>query len=108
MEFIIIGIVSALNLIIIIHKLKKSRVEDAIFDALLMFLMLAISNGSYGAMVVSMIASLVVSIYLWASPPKFFRAFTKREDVQLVVRELKELTKENSPRKKKRGEYDFD
>ena len=108
MEFILIGIVSALNLIIIIHKLKKSRVEDAVFDAILMFTMMGISNGSYGAMVVSMIASLVISIYLWASPPMFFRTFAKRKDVKKAISDLKSLTEENTPKKKTLEDIKFD
>ena len=72
MEFIIIGIVSALNLIVIVHKFKKGRVEDGIFDAILFALMTSLFSGSYGGMVVAMISSLVISIYLLASTPEFF------------------------------------
>lgn len=108
-EFIIIGIVSALNLIVIVHKFKKGRIEDGIFDSVLFSLMASMFSGSYGGMVVAMISSLIISLYLWASPPVFFRLFTKREDVQLVVKEIKELAKENSRKNKtKLKDYDFD
>jgi len=107
-EFIIIGIVSALNLIVIIHKFKKGRVEDGVLDSILFAVMTFLFSGSYGGMVVAMISSLIISIYLLASPPMFFRVFTKREDVQLALKEIKELVKENPPRKQKRGDYDFD
>ena len=95
MEFVIIGIVSALNLIVIVHKFKKSRIEDGIFDSLLFTLMASLFAGSYGGMVVSMISSLVISLYLWASPPMFFRAFTRRKDVKKAMKDLKSLVKEH-------------
>ena len=45
MEFLIIGIVSALNLIIIVSKFKRGRVEDAVFDTgLFAFLTIVIGN----------------------------------------------------------------
>lgn len=72
MEFIIIGIVSALNLIVIIHKFKKGRTEDSVFDLTLFVVMASLFTGSYGGMVVAMISSLIISIYLWAYPPTFF------------------------------------
>lgn len=73
MEFLLIGIVSALNLIIIIHKFKKSRVEDGIFDIVLFGLLVVLFSGSYSGMVVGMVASICVSAYLWFCPPTFFQ-----------------------------------
>jgi len=72
MEFLVIGIVSALNLIIIIQKFKRKRFEDGVFDVLLFIAVVTIFSGSYAGMVVSMVASLIISIYLWSSPPEFF------------------------------------
>lgn len=99
---------SALNLIVIIHKFKKGRTEDGIFDSILFGLMASMFSGSYGGMVVAMIASLIISIYLLASPPKFFHVFTKRDDVKLAVKELKELVKEKPSRKAKSEGFHFD
>jgi len=93
MEFIIIGIVSALNLIVIVHKFKKNRVEDGIFDSLLFIFMVVVFSGSYGGMVVSMIASLIISIYLWFSPPTIFSTLIKRIDIGQAIKELKEILK---------------
>ena len=56
----------------IVHKFKKGRVEDGIFDSILFTVMASLFAGSYGGMVVAMISSLIISIYLWASPPTFF------------------------------------
>ena len=99
MEFILIGLVSALNLIIIVHKLRNHRTEDAVLDGLLFTLLASLFNGSYAAMVVAMIASLVISLYLWASPSTFFRSFTKRDDVKNAVKDFKGLFEEGSNKK---------
>jgi spore maturation protein CgeB len=104
MEFIIIGIVSAINLIVIVHKFKKGRVEDGIFDSILFTIMASLFSGSYGGMVVAMISSLIISIYLLASPPKFFRSFANRKDVKEAISKLKEKPKS----RKKDKEIDFD
>ena len=90
MEFIIIGVVSAINLIVIIHKFKKGRVEDGIFDSVLFVVLASMFAGSYGGMVVAMIASLMISIYLLASPPKFFAAFMKSAGVKEAIEKLKQ------------------
>lgn len=108
MEFIIIGIVSALNLIVIVHKFKKGRVEDGIFDSILFILMASLFSGSYGGMVVAMISSLIISIYLWASPPKFFKTFMGRSDVKETIKDFKNLARENPKRKKSEKEINFD
>ena len=75
MGFIIIGIVTAINMIVIISKLKHKRYEDAIFDTVFLVTVAVLFSGSYGGMVVAMIASMVMSIYLYAYPPMFFRTF---------------------------------
>lgn len=78
MEFLLIGIISALNLIVIIHKFKKNRVEDGVFDVTLFGILVILFNGSYSGMVVGMVASLVVSTYLWVFPPTFFQKLTTK------------------------------
>lgn len=75
MEFVLIGLISAFNLLVVLVKVKKGRFEDAIFDAALMFLLSSMFSGSYGGMVVAMVASLSVSIWLFISPPTFSRKF---------------------------------
>ena len=97
MEFIIIGIVSALNLIIIVHKFKKGRVEDGIFDTLLFITLASLFHGSYAGMVVAMISSLIVSIYLWSSPPRFFRSFVQSDKVQKTVKDFKRKANSSKP-----------
>lgn len=72
MEVFIIGVVVALNIIIILRKFKAKRTEDGIFDASLLALVTVTFSGSYAGLVVATVASLLISIYLYASPPKFF------------------------------------
>lgn len=91
MEFVLIGIVSAFNLIIIKVKLEKKRYEDAVFDLSLMALLAFLFSGSYGGMVVAMVASLATSIYLLASPPKFTSTLHKK-----FSEELDEIKRINS------------
>lgn len=91
MEFLIIGIVSALNLIVIVHKFRKGRTEDGIFDSALFALMAIMFSGSYGGMVVAMISSLIISIYLWTSPPMFFRKAVTSQEGQSSLAEVKKF-----------------
>ena len=72
MEFIVLGLVVALNFIIIKMKLDRGRVEDAIFDGALLGVITMLFAGSYAGLIVGTVASLFVSIYLLASPPTFF------------------------------------
>lgn len=89
MEFLVIGIVSALNLIIIVSKFKRGRIEDAIFDTGLFAFLTIVFSGSYGGMVVAMIGSFVVSLYLLISPPTFFRKAMNSKTTQDTINNLK-------------------
>ena len=108
MEFLIIGIISALNLIVIVHKFKKGRVEDGVFDAILFGFMAILFSGSYGGMVVAMISSLIISIYLWTSPPTFFKSLVASKDVQGLLKDVKSLTDPNKSKKRKVSLEDLD
>lgn len=72
MEFLVLGIVVAINFIIIKMKLDRKRWEDAIFDVLTLLVIMALFRGSYAGLIVGSVASLFISIYFFASPPKFF------------------------------------
>ncbi len=72
MEFLVLGIVVAINFIIIKMKLDRKRWEDAIFDVATMVIILTMFSGSYAGLIVGSVASLCISIYFFASPPKFF------------------------------------
>jgi len=87
--FAIIGIVTALNVLLIKKKLDKKRYEDAFFDMALLILIIIIFSGSFGALVVGMVASLVISIAFYASPPNFIRplATKAKEEFEKVKKQ---------------------
>ena len=72
MEFLLIGIATSFNLLVIKWKLEHSRFEDASLDATILFVLTAVFSGSTGGLIIATISSFIVSIYLLASPPKFF------------------------------------
>jgi hypothetical protein len=72
MELIVLGIVVAVNFIIVKMKFASKRWEDGIFDLLILFTIMALFKGSYAGLVVGSIASLFISLYFLASPPTFF------------------------------------
>ena len=71
MEFLIIGLAAAFNIIVIKAKFERGRVLDGILDAAGLLFVTIVFSGSYGALVVGTIASAIFSIYLMISPPKF-------------------------------------
>ena len=73
MEFLIIGLATAFNVLVIKIKLERLRYEDAAFDAILLILLSLVFGGTYAGMVVATISSAIISVYFMASPPKFFR-----------------------------------
>jgi hypothetical protein len=89
MEFVIIGIVTALNILFIKKKFDKKRYEDGVFDLALLITITIIFSGSYGALVVGMVASLIISIAFYANPPKFIGSlFSKIKSKPLNIQEL--------------------
>lgn len=72
MEFAILGLVVAVNFVIVKMKLDRKRWEDAVFDVLTLLIIMALFSGSYAGLIVGSVASLFISIYFFASPPKFF------------------------------------
>ena len=69
MEYLVIGIAVALNIIIILWKYEKKRYADGTLDFILLITIAILFSGSYGALVVGTVASLVISIYLFIKPP---------------------------------------
>jgi hypothetical protein len=71
MEFMIIGFAVFFNIAVIKWKLDRERYADGITDIVLLVLVSILFSGSYGALVVGTVASALVSIYLFFSPPRF-------------------------------------
>lgn len=70
MDLAIIGVVVAFNFLVIYAKITKKRYLDAILDAALLSTVSILFGGSYAGLVVSTIASAIISIYLFFNPPK--------------------------------------
>lgn len=102
MEFLVIGVVTAVNMIVILLKFKHGRLEDAIFDVALLTTVTVLFAGSYGGMVVAMIASMIISIYLYANPPKFFKGALASDEAKSLINSFNKLRTElTTPTKKK-------
>lgn len=72
MEFLILGLVVAVNFIIVKMKLDRKRWEDAVFDIAVLLIIMALFSGSYAGLIVGSVASLFMSLFFFASPPTFF------------------------------------
>jgi hypothetical protein len=70
MELVIVGVVTFLNLIILKIKFEAGRTADLIIDIGAIVVLNYFFAGTLGGMIVAMVASLLMSIYLWFSPPK--------------------------------------
>ena len=70
MEFILIGLAVAANVLFVLFKYERKRYPDATLDLILLIVIAMLFSSSYGALVVGTIASLIISIYLYANPPK--------------------------------------
>lgn len=78
MEFMLIGIATAFNLLIIYWKLEKKRYEDAAVDFSLLFALTKVFEGSYGGLVCATISSAIISVYLIAHPPTFTKGMYEK------------------------------
>lgn len=73
MEFILVGVAVFFNIAFIKWKFDRKRYADATLDLILLVLVAILFSGSYAALVVGSIASALVSLYLYVSPPKLSR-----------------------------------
>ena len=93
MEFIVIGIVTAINFLFIKKKFDLKRYEDAVLDLLLLVVILVIFSGSYGALVVGMVASLIISISFYANPPAFITPLINNLKKELTAKPANRFTR---------------
>lgn len=70
MEYTIMGIALAFNILVVMWKLRHDRVLDGIIDGSLLVLVAIIFSGSTAALIIGTIGSALVSIYLLISPIK--------------------------------------
>lgn len=71
MEYLILGLALAFNLLVIKEKYQRGRTEDATLDFALLAVITYFFSGSYGALVIGTIASAFISVWLFFNPPKF-------------------------------------
>lgn len=94
MEFLLIGLAVAFNIIVIKAKLERGRIADGIMDTAFLILVTVVFSGSYGALVVGTIASAFFSIYLMISPPKIGKSEKLDELKKKFMDELKDRMKD--------------
>jgi len=75
-EFAIIGIVTAFNILIILWKFNRGQNFNAFVDAALLVLVAIVFSGTYAALVVGSIASAIVSLWLCFVPLRGKKAMT--------------------------------
>ena len=71
MEFILVGVAIFFNIAFIKWKFDRERYADVALDLSLLVAVAILFSGSYAALVAGTIASALVSLYLYFSPPKF-------------------------------------
>lgn len=67
---LIIGAVTGLNLMFVKMKFDRKRYEDGVLDLLVLVALSFVFGGSFSGLVVATVSSLIISIYLFISPPK--------------------------------------
>lgn len=71
MEVLMIGIVTAINLIILKWKFEQERWGDLVLDVTSLYLLSVMFGNTMSGMVIAMIASAIISTYLYFNPPKW-------------------------------------
>ena len=64
-----VAISTLLNVVFIKIKYDKARYMDAGVDLILLILVFVVFKGSFGALATGTVSSMLISIYLWFSPP---------------------------------------
>jgi len=72
MDLVIMGLITGLNFILIYIKFNIGRLADAALDLTAFAVICTLfSTAGQGGLFVGMLASFVVSVYLWFKPPAF-------------------------------------
>jgi len=70
MLWLIIGILTAFNILIFKIKFEQGRYGDLLYDIFAFLVLNMIFGGTLGGMIVAMVASGIISVYLYFNPPK--------------------------------------
>lgn len=106
MELLILGVVAAVNMLIIKFKIEKARYEDAALDVFIMVVLTYLFSGTYSGMIVAMVASLFVSIVLFVSPPKFTKILKEKSKEALKELDL-DLGRSNVKSESRKDKFDL-
>lgn len=69
-SLLIIGVAVFFNFAVIKFKVERLRYADAVLDVTLLAIVSFLFGGSFGGLVVATVASALISLYLFFSPPK--------------------------------------
>ena len=69
--FLIIGLATAFNFVVIIRKYRLHRYFDAFIDMIIMAIICVLFSGTFSSLVVGMLSSMFVSFYLYFKPLTF-------------------------------------
>jgi len=92
MLFIIMGVSTAFNILIIFKKIELERYQDAFFDGGLLILLTLVFGGSLGGMMVATVASFVISFYFLFNEPKFDLLKEETEDISIKDISTKDIS----------------
>ena len=70
MELALLGIATAFNFIVLKMKIESKRYGDATLDIIAILILSFIFGGTLGGMMIAMVASAVISLYLYFYPPR--------------------------------------
>ena len=69
------GIVTFFNLVILKIKFEQGRTADLALDVISLVILSYLFGNTITGMLVAMIASFIMSVYLWFFPPKFLQSW---------------------------------
>ena len=104
-----LGIVTFFNFFVIYHKFKKNRLADAVLDMSIFAIISFMFSKTITGLLIGMIASMLMSIYLWFYPPLSYKK-TKQvkqepgvfDDIYKAINEsIEEIKKDNQTKDKK-------
>jgi len=70
MEYVVMAVILAFDLLIVKWKFEHKRYADATLDLTLLIIINMVMGGSLGGEIVGTIAACIISLYLLAFPPK--------------------------------------
>ncbi len=86
MEALVIALVTVANILIIKWKLEHKRFEDALFDGGILVVLVIVSGGTLGGLIISTITSFIISLSFLVSPPRFL----PKVDTDAAIKRFKE------------------